>query len=641
MSQTAAYGSWRSPITSDLVATASVALSSVVIDGTDIYWLESRPTEGGRYTVIQRSPDGSMNECTPYEFNVRTTVHEYGGGAFTVADGVIYFVNYHDQRLYRQPVGVQPTLLTPTDGCRYADMIVDQERGRLICIREDHRSKGEAVNAIVALNCHDVNDGRLLASGNDFYSSPKLSPDGTQLAYLTWNHPNMPWDGCELWVAVIEEHGGLIAQRRIAGGPRESIFQPEWSPDGALYFASDHSGWWNLHRWDGKGIEALYPMEAEFGRAQFQFGMSVYGFVSPYRILCTYSQNGSWHLAWLETTSRRLTSIGVPFTEVSDVRCGNGFGVFIVGSAQAPTRVVQLQAESGQLLQLKETQEGEIGSQYFSVPEVIDFQTGGGLTSHGFYYPPHNPDQTSMPGELPPLLVTTHGGPTSAANSTLSYAIQFWTSRGFGVLDVNYGGSTGYGRAYRQRLYGKWGVVDVEDSCNGALHLAQTGRVDRARMAVRGRSAGGYTTLACLTFRNEVFAAGCSLYGLSDLETFVRDTHKFEAQYLTSLIGPYPERRDLYFQRSPIHFITDVACPLILLQGDEDKVVPPNQAQSMFEALRAHGTPVALLVLPGEQHGFRRSENIKRALEAELYFYSRVFGFTPADPIEGIRIENL
>lgn len=638
--QVAPYGSWKSPITADLVANAKGSPSSIAVDRADIYWLESRPTEGGRNAILHLQPDGTIRECTPAEYNVRSTVHEYGGGAYTVHGGIIYFANFRDQRIYRQSPGEQPTLLTRLDGCRYADLRVDSHRDRLVCIREDHRPPGEAVNTIVGIDCAGTGNERLMVGGNDFYSSARLSPDGNHLAYLTWNHPNMPWDGCELWVAELDADGMPQDAGRIAGGSAESIFQPEWSPDGFLHFVSDRSGWWNLYRWTGDMVEPLLPMPADFGRSQFQFGMSLYAFASSGRILCAYTRNGSWNLASLDSHSRDLTEMQTGFSEISDVHCGEHHAVFLAGSPTSPVAVRLMDPENGRIQTIPEAPIGGVDPKYYSLPQAVNFPTAGGLEAHGFYYPPHNPDYSPLPNERPPLLVVSHGGPTSATSSVLSDAIQFWTSRGFGVLDVNYGGSTGYGRAYRERLNGKWGIVDVDDCCNGALYLAEKGQVDRQRLAIRGRSAGGFTTLACLAFRSDVFSAGASLYGVADLESFVQDTHKFESRYLSTLVGPYPERRDLYVERSPINSADKFSCPLILLQGEEDRVVPPSQAVKMFEAVRRKGLPAALLLLSGEQHGFRKAANIKRALEAELYFYAKVFRFVAADPIEAVPMDK-
>ena len=636
----ASYGSWKSPITTDMITAKSISLMEVAISGEDIYWVESRPSESGRCAVMRRTADGNITECTPPEFYVRTTVHEYGGGAFMVEDGVLYFSNFKDHHLYRQPLGGQPEILTPADGYYYADFILDKQRNRIICVREDHTVEGEAVNTIVSVSLSG-NDERILVHGNNFYSSARLSPDGNQLAYLTWNHPNMPWDGCELWLADVHADGTLHGPKLIAGSGTESVFQPEWSPEGVLHFVGETTGWWNLYRWINDDIEALCPMEAEFGEPQWVFGMSTYGFVSPTKILCCYSQNSLWHLAYLDTSSKKLTHIGTPFTQIEGVRVGNGFAIFIAGSPTQPYTLVRMDTSTGEMESIKQAFEVTVDADYLSTATPITFPTTGGKEAYAIYYAPKNKDYVGLEGERPPLMVMSHGGPTSATVTALRYSLQYWTSRGFAVLDVNYGGSTGYGRMYRQRLNGNWGIVDVDDCCNGALYLVEKGLADPNRLAIRGGSAGGYTTLACLTFRNEVFKAGASYYGISDLEVLEVDTHKFESRYSHSLVGPYPERKDLYFDRSPIHFIQNLSCPIILFQGDEDKVVPPAQSQMMFEAVRDKELPVAYLLFEGEQHGFRKAENIKRSLEAEFYFYSKIFGFEPADKIEPVQIENL
>ncbi len=641
MSTEAPYGSWKSPITPELITSKGISLLELAIDGNDIYWIEGHPNEAGRYTIMRYASDGAITECIPPEFYARTTVHEYGGGAFAVADGIIYFANYRDQHLYRQRPGGKPELLTPTDGYRYADIVVDRKRDRLICVREDHTSGTEAVNTIISVSLSNPDDGRVLVEGNSFYSNPRLSPDGSRLAFLTWNHPNMPWDGCELFAADVRPDGALENAQLITGGPSQSVFQPGWSPDGILYFVLEGGNWWNLYRWNGHAAEPLHPMDAEFGRPQWSFGTSTYSFASPTRILCTYSQEGMWHLAWLNTQSRELATVDSVYTEIEDIRLGNGFAAFIGGSPSLPFAVVRMDFTTGAMQRIREAVPLIIDPGYISIPESITFPTDHGFEAHGLFYRPANKDYTAPRGELPPLIVISHGGPTGATAAVLNYGLQFWTSRGFAVLDVNYGGSTGYGREYRQRLNGNWGIVDVADCCNGALYLAERGLVDGNRLAVRGRSAGGYTTLACLTFRPDVFKAGASHFGLSELEAFAKDTHKFESRYLFSLIGPYPARSDLYAERSPIHFINNISAPLILFQGDEDHVVPPSQAQMMFDALKAKGLPVAYLLFKGEQHGFRRAENIRRSLQAELYFYSRIFKFPLPEPIEPVDIQNL
>jgi dipeptidyl aminopeptidase/acylaminoacyl peptidase len=636
----APYGSWKSPISADVVAAGEVGLEQIRLDGYDAYWVERRPQEGGKKVIVRRSPDGHVTDITPVGFNARTRVHEYGGGDYAVSEGMIVFSNFSDQRLYLQRPGSEPKSLTPAAELRYADGIIDRSRNLLFCVREDHTGHGEAISTLVSIDLNAESAGKTLVSGNDFYSSPRLNPEGSRLAWLTWNHPNMPWDGTELWVGYLNEDGSVGEAVRVAGGDTESIFQPEWSPDGTLYFVSDRSGWWNIYRWRDERIEPLCTMDAEFGQPQWVFASSLYGFASERRIVCGYTKNGRDYLATLDTMTKALTDIELPFTAISQVRVAGDRVVFIGASSVEPTSIVSLNLATKKLEVLRRSRETAVDAGYLAEPRAIEFPTAGGLTAHANFYAPRNRDYMAPANEKPPLLVMSHGGPTSASSAALKYAIQYWTSRGIAVLDVNYGGSSGYGREYRERLKNQWGVVDVDDCVNGAWYLVERGEVDGNRLAIRGGSAGGYTTLCALTFR-DIFKAGASHYGISDLEALAKDTHKFESRYLDSLIGPYPERRDLYVERSPIHFTDRLNCPMILFQGLEDKVVPPNQAEKMVEAVRAKGLPVAYLTFEGEQHGFRKAENIKRVLEAELYFYSKIFGFELSEPIEPVKIENL
>lgn len=644
----APHGSWKSPMTSEMIASRTIGsirptsgLGQITLDGEDVYWIELRPPEGGRYVVMRRTPDGRTSDMTPSPFNARTRVHEYGGGAFVVADGTVYFSNFADQRLYRQDANSEPRPITPEAELRYAGGVIDRRRGRMICVREDHTVPGrEAVSTLVSLDLEDGEGGQVLISGNDFYSSPRLSPDGSRLAWLTWNHPNMPWDGTELWVAELKPDGSLGRSERVPDGVDESIFQPEWSPDGILHFVSDRTGWWNLYRWGHGQVEPLCEMEAEFGVPQWIFGRSTYAFESANCIICTYTQQGTWCLASFDTATHKIELIEIPYSEIWSLRAAPGRVVFGAGSPTEPASIVELDLTTRRLQVLHRSSDIAIDAGYLSIPQAIEFPTEHGLTAHAFYYALQNRDYIAPPSEPPPLLVISHGGPTSSTWITLRLDIQYWTSRGIAVLDVNYGGSTGYGRAYRQRLNGQWGVVDLDDCVNGARYLVERGEVDADRLAITGGSAGGYTTLCALTFR-DVFKAGASYYGISDLEALAKETHKFESRYLDRLIGLYPERRDLYRERSPMNFVERLSCPVIFLQGLEDKVVPPKQAEMMVEALRTKRLPVAYIAFEGEQHGFRRAENIKRALDAELYFYSKIFGFELADPVEPVPIDNL
>lgn len=636
----APYGSWKSPITADLIVSRSVRLMEAAFDGADIYWLEGRPLEGGRYVIVRRTPDGATADVNPAPLNARTRVHEYGGGSFLVANGTAFFSNFSDHRLYRQDPGAEPRPITPDADLRYADLIWDRARGRIISVREDHTDAGEAVNTLVSIDPDGKAATRVLVAGNNFYSTPRLSPDGRRLAWLTWNHPNMPWDGTELWVGEIGGDGGVAAAQLVAGGVAESIFQPQWSPDGTLYFVSDRNNWWNLYRWQGGTVEPVLEMDAEFGAPQWVFGMSTYAFVSAAQILCAYNINGAWRLGSLDTQARALTPIETPYTHIAGVQAHGPRALFFAASPTESTALILMDLAAGRREVLRHASDVAIAPGYLSTPEAIEFPTENGLTAHAFFYPPKNRDYAAPAGERPPLIVFSHGGPTGATSNALSAGIQYWTSRGFAVVDVNYGGSTGYGRAYRQRLVGQWGVVDVDDCANAARYLVQRGDVDGNRLIIVGGSAGGYTTLCALTFR-DVFKAGASHFGVGDLAGLAQDTHKFESRYLDSLIGPYPARADLYRARSPIHHVDQLSCPVIFFQGLEDKVVPPNQAETMVAALRQKGIPVAYVAFAGEQHGFRRAENIKRALEGELFFYSRVFGFELAEPVAPVEIENL
>lgn len=640
--QIAPYGSWKSPITSDLIVAGTISLGQIALDGSDIYWSEMRPTEAGRNVVVRWTEPGAAVDVTPAPFNVRTRVHEYGGGAFLVDGGTVYFSHFADQRLYQQRGTSAPTPLTPDAPLRYADADFDRTRNRLIGVQEDHSSGGEPTNAIAAISLNAEQPGTVLVSGDDFYAAPRVSPDGSTLAWISWNHPDMPWDSTTLWVGTMQADGTIAQIRAVAGGPGEAIFQPEWSPDGCLYFVGDRTGWWNLYRWhpDGDRVEPLCDRAAEFGLPHWVFRMSTYGFESAESLICTYIEQGTQHLARLHTQTLELTPISIPYASVSNLRVAAGMAVFVGGSPTQPGAIVRLDLKTGETLELRRASNLTIDSGYLSVPEVIEFPTTNGLTAFGIFYPPQNKDFTAPEGDRPPLLVKSHGGPTAATSANFSPSIQYWTSRGIAVLDVNYGGSTGYGRAYRERLQDNWGIVDVDDCVNGATYLVNRGVVDGDRLCIDGGSAGGYTTLAALTFRN-VFKAGASYYGVSDLEALAKDTHKFESRYLDGLIGPYPDRLDLYQARSPIHHVDRLSCPVIFFQGDEDQIVPPNQAEMMVNALRAKGLPVAYVLYEGEQHGFRKAENIKRSLDGELYFYARVFGFDLADAVEPLTIDNL
>lgn len=637
------YGAWPSPLTAGRVTAGALRLDQIQLDGDIVYWVEGRASEGGRNVIVKRRPDGVTTDATPVGFNVRSRVHEYGGAAYVVDRGTIYFSNFDDQRLYRLSPGQAPEALTST-GYFYADFRVDRARDRLIGVGEDHTGgDDEPKNAIVALSAKGSGTSGtfgtvVLVEGADFYSDPIVSPDGASLAWLQWNHPSMPWDGTELWTAPFTADGRVGPRQKVAGGVDESIFQPEWSPDGTLYFVSDHTGWWNLYRSRAGVIEPMHPMSAEFGKPQWTFSMVTYAFISAARLVATYVEDGRWKMALVETDPRRFEPIALSLQPAESIRANGRAIYFVGGSATEPTAIVRVSLGSMEAEVLRSSSGEPIASEWISVAEAVTYtvtpQPEGppphmGMPPpprdvHAFYYQPTNPDVRAPEGERAPLLVLTHGGPTGATSDVLDPEVQFWTSRGFAVLDVNYGGSTGYGRPYRDRLKGQWGIVDVEDAVGGAEAMVAQGKADPARLMIRGGSAGGYTTLAALTFHS-TFTAGASYYGISDIEVLARDTHKFESRYLDSLVGPYPEAKDLYVQRSPIHFTDRLSCPLILFQGLDDKVVPPNQSAMMADALRKKGVKVAYVTFEGEQHGFRKAENIIRALQEELAFYQEVF----------------
>jgi dipeptidyl aminopeptidase/acylaminoacyl peptidase len=642
------YGSWRSPITAASIAQGSVRLADPWPGGDGVYWIEMRPAEDGRYAIVRRTPDGHTEDAIPTGFNARTRVHEYGGGSFIVGDGEIFFTNFTDQRIYRCAPGGEPRPITPEPprpgALRYADGRLTPDAGSIVCVRESHEP-GEVVNELVAIPVHGDHDGRaapsVLASGHDFYSFPRVSPDGALLAWTSWDHPRMPWDGTQLWVAAFTTDGGLDEPELVAGGESESVFQPEWSPDGVLHFVSDRSGWWNLHRRIGDGDEPLAAMEAEFGVPQWAFDRSTYAFLPDGRIACTYLSQGTGRLGLLDPETGALTDVesthvpsGLPCLRSRDMRL-----TFVGASPTEAPAVVLLDLETGRLEILARSIEHAIESAYISVPRPLEYPSGDG-TAHALFYPPVNRDAQPPTGERPSLLVMSHGGPTACAQAELDPEVQFWTSRGVAVVDVNYGGSTGYGREYRERLRGRWGEVDTIDCLNAARHLAEIGEADPARLAIRGGSAGGYTTLCALAF-HDLFAAGASYYGVADAELLARETHKFESRYLDGLIGPYPEAIDVYRARSPIYAVDRIGCPVILFQGLEDEVVPPSQAEEMVAALERKRIPYAYLAFEGEQHGFRRAETIQRSLEAELSFYGQILGYEPADELETVQIQNL
>jgi dipeptidyl aminopeptidase/acylaminoacyl peptidase len=644
----APYGTWSSAITATRVAAGVRPVGAPRIVGDRIMWLQGLPQEGGRSAVVRAGTGtGTGFETgivTPAPFNVRTRVHEYGGGAYAAAGDTVWFSNFADHLVYAQQGDAAPVAITADGTRRHADFELDAARGRLIAVQEHHAAPdahvephAEPVTRLVALPL-DGGAPTTLVEGADFYAAPRLSPEGRRLAWLTWSHPRMPWEGTELWLAAIADDGTLAHARRVAGGPEESLCQPVWAPDGRLYVVSDRSGFWNLYRLEVGGLVPVCPMAAEFGLPQWVFAQSSYGFTGPGEIVAAVREDARSRLLRIDVRSGAATPLACAYEDIAELRAGPGFVVLEAGAPTTPTRIVKLALADGAETVLAESADERPDASLVSVARAIRYPSANGRTAHAFHYAPRNAAFEAPAGETPPLIVVSHGGPTAMATNTLKLAIQFWTSRGFAVLDVNYGGSVGFGRAYRQLLSGQWGVVDVEDCVAGARFLAAQGLADAARLAIRGGSAGGFTTLAALAF-HDVFQAGASYYGVADLRALDADTHKFESRYTTDLIAPLPQREALYAERSPIHHAHRMSCPVIFFQGLDDKVVPPAQSEAMVAAMRARGIPVAYVPFEGEGHGFRRKESLQRALEAELAFYAQVFGFTPADALPAVVLD--
>lgn len=646
MRQRAPCGSWPSPITAEALTRGQISLSEPRVGRTGLWWLEGRPSERGRVVLMRRDRDGIDLEALAESAYVRTRVHEYGGGAWTERDGVIFFVDLPSQRIFRKDPGHPAVPITPEPPApaafRYADLGVSPDGGSLVCVRERHESDHLVINDIVVVRTDGGGEPRRLISGHDFFSSPRISADSRRLLWLSWDHPRMPWDGTDLWAAELASDFTPEKPRRVAGGDAECIFQPTWGDNGEIYFVSDRTGWGNLYRWAPGAADAapLLPMPAEFGLPQWVFGLSRYGLLDGDRIVAVSTRNGQDEIRILDTRTGSHDRWDVGCTSIGYLTTDGHARVAFIGGR--PDRAPELSiARAGETpSSVRSTLDLELDPRLLSQPAHFDFDTPGEGTAHAFFYPPAHPDFEPSHGEKPPLIVTSHGGPTAATNSVLNLGIQYWTSRGLGVVDVNYRGSTGYGRDYMADLRGRWGELDVRDCVAAAVRLAASGEVDPRRMAIRGKSASGLTTLCALVF-HDVFQAGASYYGVADLEGLVRDTHKFESRYLDTLIGPYPETRPVYRSRSPLEHADRLATPIIFFQGLEDRVVPPSQAEALTGVLRQKGLPYAYLSFEGEQHGFRQAATVRRALEAELFFYSRILGFEVADAIEPVVIENL
>jgi dipeptidyl aminopeptidase/acylaminoacyl peptidase len=647
MATSAPYGSWASPITTALVASeGGVSFAYVDISEEGVYWTESRPEEEGRSALVFRPHGGEPVDVVPFEFNVRTRVHEYGGGAWFRHGRVVFCSSFDDSRLYRiDEPGAEPHPITPESpephALRYADGRVFADGKLIVCVREQH-GEGEPVNELVVLPTDGSSEPRVIATGRDFYASPRPSPDGASLAWLAWDHPHMPFEGTDLCVAELAADGSISNGRRVAGSEQESIFQPEWNDDGLLYFVSDRTGWSNLYVERRGEVQALTSETAELGYPQWVFDLSRYAFLADGRIACIFTRSAIDSLELFDPQSGKLERLGLPYSSYSSpsLRSHGTRLVFPASTPTEPAAVIELDLDSGKPQVLRRSTEVELDERYISRAQAIDFPGADGLISHGFYYPPANPEYCGPDDELPPLVVVVHGGPTAHVTPSFDLEVQLLTSRGIAVVDLNYGGSTGYGREYRDRLRGRWGEVDVEDSAAAVRYLGERGDVDSGRVQITGGSAGGYTTLMAMAVREE-FLSGVSYYGVADLVTFHEETHKFESHYDEYLVGPWPEAVDLYRERSPVTHADSISDPLLLLQGLDDKVVPPPQAEVIVDALKRRGIPYAYIAFAGEGHGFRKAENIKRAAEAHLSFLAQVSGFEQADEIESIEIENL
>ncbi|MDH5710938.1 MAG: prolyl oligopeptidase family serine peptidase [Gammaproteobacteria bacterium] len=632
------FGSWPSPITIQLVTADSVQLDELRLHQTGIYWIERRPDEQGRCAIVRHSA-GQNFDLIHYPYSARSRVHEYGGGAYCVTNNGIYFVNDADQNIYFCAGSETPVAITRTSHCRYADIQYDHANNKLICIREYICPDGsEPANHLISIDLI-LKTESLLHHGHDFYASPRLSPDGTRLSWLSWDHPDMPWDKSSLYIASISPAHQLDDIKKIQHPETDqaSFFQPGWSPDNQLYFVSDLSGWWNLYRYTDDQVIAICPRQLEFGLPQWVFAQSSYAFIDKNNILCAPIDRGIAQLASLDLSTGELTSLNLKWNSYASIQTSAVQSCFIAASAQSFPEIINLQSD--RLETVKQSCDIQLDTDYYSYASPIKFRSRHQDDVYAIYYAPVSKDFQAPAGEKPPLIVLCHGGPTAMTDPSLDMRKQFWTSRGFALLDVNYSGSTGYGRAYRERLNGNWGLRDAEDCCDAALHLVRQGLVDPERLIIKGSSAGGYTVLCALTF-HDTFSAGASYYGIGELESLLVDTHKFESRYLDRLIGAYPEFKDLYQQRSPINHVDQLSCPVIFFQGTEDRVVPKEQAEKMFTALKNKGIPVAYVPFQGEQHGFRKAETIQYALDAEYAFYVKIFAMPITLDID-LQIENL
>jgi dipeptidyl aminopeptidase/acylaminoacyl peptidase len=627
---TTAYGAWVSPITAASIFEASDNISYLTVEDDQLYFVESKASANGKNLLFKLNKSNVAIQLTSSKVSVRSRVHEYGGRPYLVNGEHIYYSEFSDQKIYHISPDSSPEAIT-SRGLRYMECIVDQKNSRLICVREDHRGIGEPVNTLVAISLNEANVETILFEGTDFVSGPQLSPDGKSVAFVTWSHPNMPWDDTQLQVINFSEDGSVEGVVEVPQDGNVSIKHPHYSRDGTLYFIADFENWWTLYRVDKSTGQQNKPQRVLDEKIE----INSYGFENNNYAIIAYSMQGSAHIARVNLSTGEMTNIGNIFSSADSISVANN-AVYFRGSTPSSANAIY-QLTANQIEKIYQPSGPDIEKGFLSVPQSIEFPTGINEIAYGFYYPPQNNDYTGAKDTLPPLIVKVHGGPVSATDSSLNPGIQFWTSRGFAVFDVNHRGSTGYGRTFRKKLYPNWGIVDVEDASNGVKWLASEGFIDADKVAIRGGSAGGYTTLAALAFQ-DVFKAGTSYYGISDLGILASDTHKFESRFLDQLIGPYPEMKSVYDQRSPINSVENITAPLLLLQGLDDKVVPPNQSELIFTALKDNGIATAYITFEGEGHGFRQPANNIKALNSELSFYGQVFGFVPAGDIDAIQL---
>lgn len=636
MSKESLYGTWKSSISSEDLVKDVFRFSFLDVSKTHLYFGEGRPKEKGRVALLSLDLDGKQKELLPDTFNMRSRVHEYGGKSFTVYKDEVFFINNEDQDIYKLDKKGHVPRITKQPQYRFGDLCVTPDGSYLYCVLEDH-SKILVDNSIARI-CLKTNEMQIVASGYDFYGCLAISKDSAKLAFICWKHPNMPWDHTELFIANISEKKGLIDITQIASGA--SIIHPQFTEEGVLYYISDVSSFWNLYSFDGNNSHPVAPVDMEIGGPLWVFGMKKYAFLEDHKIACIGTKKAIDGLYFLDLKTKSYERIDLPFTHFSDLHLFKDSLVFQAASPTHFSCLVKYDLKTNEYEILKEFAKNTIDKEEISIPDAVSFPTEGGKTAYGFYYPPKNKHYHGSKDEKPPVIIHCHGGPTGHTSPTISLNRLYFTSRGFGVFELNYSGSSGYGTAYRERLKKNWGVVDTQDCVNAARYLSEKGLADPNRLIVEGGSAGGFTVLGSLTF-SDVFKAGACYYGVSDLEALAQDTHKFEAHYLDNIVGFYPEDKNTYIERSPIRHVEKLSCPVIFFQGTEDKVVPPSQSDVMVEALRKKKIPVSYLLFEKEAHGFRIADTIKTCVEAELFFYGKIFGFTPSDHLKEIEIENL